>query len=217
MAEPKKVAGTGRSAPIVADLGRPETPEETAARKAETSRKHRANQTLRNLVWSLVATLIVVLLLVLVVVRPDPVAVGTVDYRTVAEQAQVNVDEPLATPDLGSTWTANTAELRTRGEVTSWYVGFITPKSQFIAMDQGIEANPTWVDNTLDGNSSNGAVVLSGVTWDVYDYRDAEDPGNLAYAMVAVDGDSTYVLYGTASDEEFASLAKNLTSEFGAN
>ena len=200
---------------IVADLGRPETPEETAARKAENSRRHRANQTLRNLIWSLVATLIVVLVLVLVVVRPDPEVLGTIDYRSVAEQSQVNVDEPLAAPDLSSTWTANAAELRSRGDVTSWYIGFITPEKQFIAMDQGIEANATWIDNTLDGNTSNGAVILGGVTWDVYDYRDAESPGNLAYAMVSVDGDSTYVLYGTAADEEFASLATTLTAGFG--
>ena len=206
-----------KAPPVVAELGRPETPEETAARKAENSRKHRANQTLRNLIWSLVATLIVVLLLVLVVVRPESGSLDTVDYRTVAEQSQVNAEVPLAAPDLPAAWTANAAELRTRGDVTSWYVGFITPKKQFIAMDQGLAANPTWVDNTLDGNTSNGAVVLDGVTWDVYDYRDAEDPGNLAYAMVAVDGDSTYVLYGTASDEEFAELATTLTAEFGAN
>ena len=200
---------------IVAELGRPETAEETATRKAENSRKHRANQTLRNLIWSLVATLIVVLLLVLVVVRPDPAQLGAIDYRTVAEQAQVNAEAPLAAPDLPSSWTANAAELRTRGDVTSWYVGFITPKKQFIALDQGIGANPTWVDNTLDSNTSNGAVVLNGVTWDIYDYRDGEDPGNLAYSMVAVDGESTYVLYGTASDAEFAELATTLTAEFG--
>ena len=39
---------------IVAELGRPETPDETAERKAETSRKHRAGQTTFNLVVALI-------------------------------------------------------------------------------------------------------------------------------------------------------------------
>ena len=58
--------------PIVAELGRPETPEETANRKAERSRLHRSNQTALNLVAALIVCLVVVLLIVLVVVRPDP-------------------------------------------------------------------------------------------------------------------------------------------------
>ena len=78
---------------IVAELGRPETPDETARRKAENTRKHHANQTAVNLTLSIVASLAVVLFLVLVVVRPS----GTVnrqeiDYQTVAESAESNVD-----------------------------------------------------------------------------------------------------------------------------
>ena len=57
---------------IVAELGRPETAEETAQRKAENSRKHRANQTALNLVGATVASLAIVAFLVIVVVRPAP-------------------------------------------------------------------------------------------------------------------------------------------------
>jgi hypothetical protein len=63
-------AEKNRQPRIVAELGRPETPEETAARKAENSRKHRENQTLRNLVFALLSSLAVVLVLVLVVGGP---------------------------------------------------------------------------------------------------------------------------------------------------
>ena len=45
---------------IVAELGRPETPDETAARKAESSRVYRASQNTRNLVAALLVTLAVV-------------------------------------------------------------------------------------------------------------------------------------------------------------
>src|SRR5207342_1416059 len=57
--------------PIVAELGRAETPAETAERKAKASAKRRSNQTAINLVIALVASLGLVLLVVLVVVRPE--------------------------------------------------------------------------------------------------------------------------------------------------
>ncbi len=199
---------------IVAELGRPETPEETAARKAENSRKHRANQTLRNLVASLVVTLAVVIALVLVVVRPDPAAGPAIDYATVAAELQPTVDHELLAPRLPDGWTANAAETRTSGGVTSWYIGFVTPdEDQFIALVQGLDANPTWLVTAVDQALPTGTVELGGVVWDVYDQRDSKDPGNHAYALVTTSGDSTIVLHGTAGDTEFATLATAIAAD----
>src|SRR3978361_379146 len=133
------MAGTsGRGPRIVAELGRPETPEETAARKAENSRAHRANQTTRNLVLALLASLAIVLFAVLIVVRPTADLVAPVNYRTVAEQAQKDDTETLAAPPLPTGWHSNDAELKTdSGKTVTWYVGLITPKQQFVAIDQG--------------------------------------------------------------------------------
>lgn len=196
--------------PIVAELGRAETPDETAARKAATSLRHRRNQTLRNLVLALAASLGIVLLLVLVVVRPDPDVQNPIDYRAAAVAAQSSVDEPLIVPDLPGDWQANRAELRQGGTdgVDAWRIGFVTPATAYLALDQGIDANTSWVSQVLDGARSTGELDLAGLTWTVYDRRDVDDPGNLAYALVAESGASTIVLSGTASDAEFATLAE---------
>jgi len=199
---------------VVAELGRPETPEETAARKAENSRKHRANQTLRNLLWSLAASVGLMLLIVIVVVRPDQPPREAVDYSYVASQAQPDVDEPLAVPVLPPEWKSNSAEFGTAGDgISTWYVGFITPSDEFVALSQGIEANPTWLSNLLEKHAATGVETIDGVEWTVYDDRDGDDPGNLAYAMVAEAGDSTYAVYGTADDNEFRTFAGSLSSE----
>lgn len=182
--------------------------EEIAAIKAENSRRHRAAQTTRNLVWALVATLIVVLFLFLVVVRPDPQAADPIDFATVASQSQA--DAPLAAPVLPEGWSANRADLTRSGDIQVWYIGLITPTDQFIALNQGIAANPTWVDNVLASAKPTGSTTIDGTEWTVYDHRDGDDPGNLAYALVAEAGTSTYVLHGTASDNEFALLARSL-------
>jgi hypothetical protein len=207
------------SAPIVADLGRPETPEETAARKAESSRRHRASQTTRNLVLALVACLAVVLFLVLVVVRPDGEKLPPVDYLAVAEEAQSGASETLAAPLLPQGWTSNNAQLGTGSDdVEAWYVGFITPSGEFIALTQGIDANATWLSTTISSEGRplevTGSEDLEGTEWAVYDNREAEKPGNFAYAMSTEAGANTYVLNGTADANEFRTLATALAAQF---
>jgi|GEM_PF-123347 len=205
---------------VVAELGRPETPEETAARKAENSRKHRANQTLINLLYSLAATLAVVLVLVLVVVRPEAPPRDPVNYSLIAQQSQSQATQPLIVPVLPPEWTANNATLRTGSDgVVSWYIGFITPgtNQQFIAFTQGIDANPTWVASLLNASVSTGSEEIEGVTWQVFDNRSGaigsdKVPGNLAYAMVATVGANTYILNGTADVAEFRTVATAVSS-----
>ena len=71
---PPPPLGKQRAPRVVAELGRPETPDETAARKAASSRAHRENQTAFNLVIAIVVSVGIVVLLVLVVVRPGGIA-----------------------------------------------------------------------------------------------------------------------------------------------
>ncbi|MGL4339179.1 MAG: DUF4245 domain-containing protein [Rhodoglobus sp.] len=202
---------------IVAELGRPETAEETAARKAETSRTHRANQTALNLVGATVASLAIVLFLVVVVVRPAPAPSESLDYAAIAAQAQPNSSEPLLAPVLAPTWNTNDARFETRADIASWYIGFITPSTQFIALNQGIEANVSWQSAILNNAEKTGSTTIDGTKWTVFDQRDSVDPGNFAYAMATTVGASTIVLHGTASTIEFETLASSITSEWRAN
>jgi len=198
---------------VVAELGRPETPEETAARKAENSRKRRANQTAFNLIVATIASLGIVLFLVVVVVRPTPEPTPGVDYAAIAAQSQAEATATLIVPALPDTWSANAANFETRNEVPTWYVGFITPTVQFIALNQGIGANPTWQSVVLDNAAETGSVTIDGLTWSVYDQRDKSDTGNFAYSMSTTTGDSTILLHGTAPIAEFELLAASIAAE----
>jgi hypothetical protein len=205
----------GTSGRIVAELGRPETPDETADRKAQSSRKHRENQTLRNLILALLASLAVVLFLVLVVVRPTSVATPPVDYHQLAADTQSAVSAPLANPMLSSAWKANDATFDdgSNDGVRSWYIGFVTPETQFIGLKQGIKANPTWVSTQLDQAKQSGATTIAGIRWKVYDQRTVTDAGNFAYSLSTTIGASTYLLYGSATTAEFRTLATALASQ----
>ncbi|WP_341952623.1 DUF4245 domain-containing protein [Salinibacterium sp. TMP30] len=201
---------------VVAELGRPETPDETFARKAENSRKHRANQTLFNLVIATVASLGIVLFLVLVVVRPTSEEPVTADYQTIAADAQTNASEPLLAPTLPAVWYANSARLGTTSSVQTWYVGFVTPaspSSQFVALEQGIDSNETWLSIVTDGALATDTTTIGGIDWTIYDRRSSSDTGNYAYSMSAQIAGSTVVLHGTATNEEFELLAAAIAAE----
>jgi len=201
---------------VVAELGRPETPDETFARKAENSRKHRANQTLFNLVIATVASLGLVLFLVLVVVRPATQEPVTADYQTIAADAQTDASEPLLAPAVPADWYANLARLGTTSSVQTWYIGFVTSpasSAQFIALEQGIDANPTWVSIVTDGAAATGTTTIEGIDWTIYDRRSSADTGNYAYSMAAEIAGSTVVLHGTATNDDFELVAAAIAAE----
>lgn len=214
------MSATKRAPRIVAELGRPETPEETAARVAENSRLYRSRKTVNNLVLSLLATLATVLVLVLVVPRSDTPIDRSVDYRTVISQVQPSVDEPLVSPELPDGWRANAAEWRAGAgdKVESLYLGLLTPKNQFIGLTQGIDANPSWVSEQLQGSPASETITIEGVRWDVYRNTAPENErGNFDYALVTAAGASTYLLIGTADDAEFEELAGELAEPITSN
>lgn len=199
---------------IVAELGRPETPAETAARKAENSRLYRSRKTINNLVYSLLVTLGLVLAIYFLVPRAEGDPNWNIDYVEQSEIASKSLGEDLLVPAMPEQWRANAAELRnaTNGQVLSWYIGFITPEDKFIAFNEAFDADATWVSNTLKDYPATGEITIDGQKWTVYDNRSMNDAGNVQYALVTSSGRSTIVLFGTADDAEFEQLATSITA-----
>lgn len=197
---------------VVAELGRPETPEETAERKARDSRLYRERKTLSNLIYALIATLVaVVVIVVLNPMSPKPID-RTVDAAAVAANASASLGTTALVPGIAGS--VNAAEVRTSPDgVKYWYVGTITGDNEYIGMLQAVDANASWVSNQLANTAPSGAVEIAGQNWLVYNNRDnADKVGNAAYALTteftAADGThQTIVLLGTASDAEFTAAA----------
>ena len=211
---PEKQARAKRQPRVVAELGRPETAEETAARKAENSRLYRQRKTINNLILSLLATLGVVAIIFFAVPRPDSAPNWEVEYLQIAEDAQLAVTSPLVTPHMPADWKANSAKLKLSADkVTTWSVGFITPTNEYIGYRQALQADASWLSNYLEQLQATSTVTIGGLDWQVYDNRSAEDAGNLAYALVTTANGDTFVLNGTANDEEFAQAAAEVATQ----
>ena len=201
---------------ISADLGRPETPEETAARKAEQSRLYKARKTVNNLIFSLLVTVGLAVAMYFLVPHGEASPNWAVDYQKISAEAQATVTTPLDTPVMPADWRANKAQLKlgATDKVIVWYIGFITPSNTYIGYRQGLKANDAWTASVLPDLKPTGTKKIGGVEWQEFNNRSAEQPGNLAYALVTVRGGDVFVLNGNANDADFeaiaASVAKNL-------
>lgn len=202
--------------PIVAELGRAETPDEAAARREAASEKRRAGRSTMSLAIALVASLGIVAFLILVVVRPDAQPLHTpVDIAVVADAAQSQTSEPLAVPTLPEGWYANRARFVTGSAdgVVRWELGVVTAANGYLALTQGVDANPSWLADQVMSAPAAATTTIGGLRWTGYDRRNVDDPGNLAAALVATVDASTIVIGGTASDEEFAEFARAVAAD----
>lgn len=120
----------------------------------DSAAKHRAKQTVINLVLALVATLGIVLVTVLIVPRDDSNRIKPVDYIAAAASAEeasnLNIAAPAALPQG---WWANQAKWSSAAAdgVKVWKVGFVGPKNQYVGVTQAFDVNPTWVALQLSG------------------------------------------------------------------
>ena len=113
----------------------------------DSAAKHRAKQTVVNLILSLVACLGIVIVTVLAVPRDDSNRIKSVDYVAAAESAEASSNLNLVAPELPSGWWANQAKWNAAAAdgVKVWKVGFVGPKNQYVGVTQGFAVNPTWV------------------------------------------------------------------------
>jgi hypothetical protein len=198
----------------VAELGRPETPEETAARKAQNSRLYRERKTVNNLIYSLLATLGVVAVIFFAVPRPDIPKNWEVDYAAVGLAAQSSVDGVLITPDMSTAWRANVAKLDRVDNLPAWKVNFLTPTDEYITYQQIFGEDDAGLRRILEDRVPTGDVTLgAGQVWTVFASASATDPlAPQDYALATFAFGDAFILTGSGTVDEFAELAGALSA-----
>lgn len=197
--------------PIVAELGRPETPEETAARKAEFSRNYRASQSFRNLIAALIITLAVVAVIIFGVPRGEPASEREIDVAGIAADVESTMDSPVIVPEADDFWRVNAAELQ-GGATTVWNVT-LAPAGEnerdFVRVAQAFDADASWAPQLLNGTAPTETTRIGGLEWDVYSLT-GKTENNVDYAIGTQAGDDYVLLYGSRSPASTAELAESL-------
>lgn len=207
-----------KPAPIVAELGRPETPEETAARKAASSKAYRSSQTMRSLIAALLVTVAVVAVIIFAVPRGEPTNAKKIDLVGIAANVESTMDSPVIVPDLGDFWRVNAAGL-TSGATVVWDVT-LAPADEdergYIRLAQAFDADSGWAPQRLNGIAPTDTVRIDGLDWDVYQPGGAGAEQNITYAIGTQAGDDYVLLYGARSAASTADLAESLVPQIRA-
>ncbi|AXA95497.1 DUF4245 family protein [Microbacterium laevaniformans] len=193
---------------IVAELGRPETPAETADRKAAASRAYRQSKTFRNLVAALLVIMAVVAVVYFGVPRgslPDP---EEADVAAAAQSASEAIGHPLLVPVVPENWRANSARL----EGSMWRVVY-APPSGYVRVAQGVDADAGWATKVLGGFAPSGSVTIDGIAWDEYTIPAAARTDTVSYAISTTAGSDTVLIYGATDAATAAVAASGVTDQ----
>ncbi|MCC2030667.1 DUF4245 family protein [Microbacterium allomyrinae] len=201
---------------IVAELGRPETPDETAARKAESSRIYRSSQNTRNLVAALLATLAVVVVIIFAVPRGTPPEREPIDVAAVAAGIAGAEGRTVIAPEMPEKdWLVNRAGIEGDGSVRAWtivYAAADEDERSFLRVAQGFDADPAWAARMLSGASAEDTVTVDGIVWDRYEL-DASRTANITAALVTTAGPDTILIYGAADIPTLTETASTVTDQ----
>ncbi|WP_336651977.1 MULTISPECIES: DUF4245 family protein [unclassified Leucobacter] len=217
---------------VVAELGRPETPSETAARKANDSRLYRQRKTVNNLVFSLIVSVGMMLLIVLMA----PGLVGgknsfedhSVDVAALAADASPSAGRALAAPEVPESWKAKNAGLRQRDGVTSWQIDYTTvdeatDSHAYAAVVQAFTADGSaveerWISQALEQQTPTDAEQIGGIDWVVYEHPDRNpDASNMLFGLQGEWEGDTILVYGTDSPATIRTLAASVASSLTAS
>lgn len=202
------------SAPrVVAELGRPETPDETAARKAASSHAYRSSQTFRNLIVALLVTLVVVVIVVFGVPRGSLPEQESIDVAAAAAAAQAELGRPLVSPETPEGWRANVAQFETGAWVVAFTPDVFASDEGFVRVAQGLGADEQWASRTLGGYAPTGSVTIDGIVWDEYDLPGSPPASRVSYALATQAGTDIVLVYGPTSADDAALIASALADD----
>ncbi|WP_053382861.1 DUF4245 family protein [Leucobacter celer] len=214
---------------VVAELGRPETAAETAARKAHDSRMYRQRKTVNNLVFSLLVSLGLVLVIFLVVPRgTGGFAEHSVDAQQLAAEAAPSAGRDLAAPEVPESWKAKWAGLRQSGGVTWWQINYTTVDEatgyeSYAAVAQAFTADGSpvgdaWISQQLEQQRPTGAEQLGGIDWVVYDHPDRDpERSNMIFGLQGEWENDTILVYGTDTPATLRVLATEVADSLTAS
>ncbi len=192
-------------------------PSSSSAGAPREPRPGRYPSTALALIGAVLGCLVLVAVLFLVVVRPDNTPPRSVDWHAAITDLGSEAPSGIVDPTLPDGWTANRAEYEDIEDTMTWAVGFISPAQGFVALKQGfLPVSDEWAATqlaTAGGDATAGSVEIGGLRWTTLDRRAARDPGNYAYIMTTELDGSTIVLHGTATDEDFHTLAEAVATE----
>ena len=184
---------------------------------SDSAARHRARQTVINLILALGASIGLVVTLVLIVPRDDSSRIREIDYTAISQKAKADSGFNVITITPPENWWSNNAMLTTNNidTVPVFKAGFVGSDIKYVGYTQAFNANPTWLALSLNGKVLTKQYSSKHYTWDVYESIVKNEPKKtMDYIMVLNYKDQDYMLvYGVAEDSEFKTFIDSIDEE----
>jgi hypothetical protein len=184
---------------------------------SDSAARHRARQTVINLILALGASIGLVVTLVLIVPRDDSSRIREIDYTAISQKAKADSGFDVITITPPENWWSNNAMLTTNNidTVPVFKAGFVGSDIKYVGYTQAFNANPTWLALSLNGKVLTKQYSSKHYTWDVYESIIKNEPKKtMDYIMVLNYKDQDYMLvYGVAEDSEFKTFIDSIDEE----
>ena len=184
---------------------------------SDSAARHRARQTVINLILALGASIGLVVTLVLIVPRDDSSRIREIDYTAISQKSKADSGLNVITITPPENWWSNNAMLTTNNidTVPVFKAGFVGSDIKYVGYTQAFNANPTWLALSLNGKVLTKEYSSKHYTWDVYESIVRNEPKKtMDYIMVLNYKDQDYMLvYGVAEDSEFKTFIDSIDEE----
>jgi hypothetical protein len=184
---------------------------------SDSAARHRARQTVINLILALGASIGLVVTLVLIVPRDDSSRIREIDYTAISQKAKADSGFDVITITPPENWWSNNAMLTTNNidTVPVFKAGFVGSDIKYVGYTQAFNANPTWLALSLNGKVLTKEYSSNHYKWDVYESIVKNEPKKtMDYIMVLNYKDQDYMLvYGVAEDSEFKTFIDSIDEE----
>jgi hypothetical protein len=165
----------------------------------------RSRRGLRDLVLSMAVVGAFVAFLYAVVWRPAPDPVRTVDTGQALAAAEAEAGyEVLAPEGLSEQWRPTAVRFEPTAAGSTWFLGFVTPEDQYIAVAQTDGDPADFIDEQTLSGMPDGQRDAAGRTWLQFASDDQR-------SLVSTTDESTTVVTGTVGYDELAAFAERLS------
>ncbi|MCZ0981127.1 DUF4245 domain-containing protein [Streptomyces diastatochromogenes] len=168
----------------------------------------RGRQTVRGMFQSLGVIMVAAGVMYLFIPHDDNAEpVKAKDYRVELLTAQRAAPYPVLAPEgLGEGWKATVVSYK-REKANAWQLGFLSPDTQYVAVNQSTAEPGTFVPEVTQKAKDTGKTeTVAGRVWQRWE-------GPKYDALVRTENGATTVVTGTASFERLAEMAGALQSK----
>jgi hypothetical protein len=190
----------------------PETDRPTVKPVLSPAAAKRANASVIGMIMALAVSLLAIVPVMLLSANSGAqVQRPAIDVSAVAAEAKGVAGFSPAAPALPAGYSPNYARWVSGSSdgVNHWDVGWVTPRQQFVSIEQTAMANPTWITQQVNEAPITGTRSAGGIDWTLYDKPGVEK------SYVGKVGKTTVIVSGSAGFPEFDVVAAAVAATGG--